>query len=219
MSPRVLCVEGTKGAGKTTTIAAVRERLGAQGWTVEVYAPFHAGNEWARAQDHEGGVPMMESSPEANRAMVAWLTDAMRAQRERFLAAHGASERPALLIFDRGWITLHAYLYEGAWARLARERDAIDALWNAALAEAPPTFFIHTKPEVTLRRRAGALDAVSGLQTDARLKSDYERRMALAREHPDRIVRAWETRDETFTDIAAEVIAWAQSGSQLPVQC
>ena len=145
--------------------------------------------------------------------------DAMRAERERFLAAHNTGARPALLIFDRGWITLHAYLYEGAWARLARERDAIDALWSATLAEAPPTLFIHTKPEVTQRRRAGALDAVSGLQTDARLKDDYDRRMALARAHPGRIVRAWETDDETFTDIAAAVIAWVQSGSQLSVQC
>jgi thymidylate kinase len=219
MTPRVLCVEGTKGAGKTTTIAAVRERLIARGWAVEVFALFHAGNEWARAQGYEGGVPMMESAPDANRAMVTWLTGALRAERERFVTAHADGERPALLIFDRGWITLHAYLYEGAWARLAEARNEIDALWSAALVEAPPTFFIHTKPEVTSRRRAGALDAVSGLQTDARLQGDYERRMTLARAHSDRIVRAWETDDETFTDIAAEVIAWVQSGSQLSVQC
>lgn len=52
--------------------------------------------------------------------------------------------------------------------------------------------FVHTRPEVTQRRRAGQLDAVSGLQTDERLTRDYERRMRLARTLGERLVGMWE---------------------------
>jgi hypothetical protein len=49
--------------------------------------------------------------------------------------------------------------------------------------------------------------AVSGLQTDARLTRDYERRMALARAHGDRLAGMWETTDGPFVDLAPLVIA------------
>jgi hypothetical protein len=60
---------------------------------------------------------------------------------------------------------------------------------------------------VTARRRAGQLDAVSGLQTDARLQHDYNRRMALARAHADRLAGIWETTDGPFVDLAPGVVA------------
>jgi thymidylate kinase len=205
--PLHICVEGTKGAGKTTTIAAVRTALEAEGWAVELSALFHDGNAWAVTQGFAGGVPMIEASAASNRAMVAWLKARMRAVREGFFAQHQWRQRPAVLISDRGWVTFHAYLYEGRWAEEPGALEEINAIWDEVLREAPPTFFVHTRPEVTLRRRAGQLDAVSGLQTDARLTRDYERRMNLARLHGDRIAGMWETTDGPFVDLAPKVLS------------
>ncbi len=204
--PLHICVEGTKGAGKTTTIGAVRSSLEAEGWAVAVNAVFHDGNAWAVTQGFPGGVPMIEAGAEENRAMVHWLKARMRAVRDAFFAEHQGRGRPAVLISDRGWVTFHAYLYDGRWAEQPGARTEIDALWNEVLREAPPTFFVHTRPEVTLRRRAGQLDAVSGLQTDTRLTRDYERRMNLARLHGDRLAGSWETTDGPFVDLAPRVL-------------
>jgi len=205
--PLHICVEGTKGAGKTTTIAAVRAALEAEGWAVEHSAIFHDCNAWAVTQGFPGGVPMIEASAASNRAMVTWLKARMRAVREGFFSQHQWRQRPAVLISDRGWVTFHAYLYDGKWAEEPGALTEINALWDQVLREAPPTFFVHTRPEVTLRRRAGQLDAVSGLQTDARLTRDYERRMKLARLHPALIAGMWETTDGPFVDLAPKVLS------------
>jgi thymidylate kinase len=202
-----LCVEGTKGAGKSTTIASVRQALEAEGWVVETHALFHDGNAWAREQGFEGGVPMMESTAEANERIARWLVAREDAVREDFFARHQGRAQSALLLSDRGWITLHAYLYEGAWAREPSRRPEIDALWAERVRRAPTTVFIHTPPEVTAARRKGALDAVSGLQSDARLRADYERRMRLALAHADRVARRWETGVGPFVDLAPAVLA------------
>jgi thymidylate kinase len=199
-------VEGTKGAGKTTTIAGVRRLLEAEGWAVEVHAVFHEGNAWAMAQGFAGGVPMIEAGAAENRAMADWLLARMREVRDAFMARHGESACPALLISDRGWVTYHAYLHDGRWAMDPAEHEAIERRWAEVLGEAPPTFFVHTRPEVTLRRRAGQLDEVSGLQTDERLVRDYDRRMALARAHPERLRGMWETTEGPFVDLAPRVV-------------
>jgi thymidylate kinase len=209
--PLHICVEGTKGAGKTTTIAAVRSSLEAKGWAVALSAVFHDGNAWAVTQGFAGGVPMIEAGAAENRAMVDWLEVRMRAVRDDFFAMHQWRERPSVLISDRGWVTFHAYLYDGRWAQEPGALAEIDARWAQVLREAPPTFFVHTRPEVTLRRRAGQLDAVSGLQTDARLTRDYERRMNLARVHGDRLAGMWETTDGSFVDLAPEVLLALQA--------
>ncbi len=205
MSAVHLCVEGTKGAGKTTTIQGVTERLRAEGWTVRTHALFHDGNDWATTQGFAGGVPMMESAPEPNERIVRWLLAREAAVREAFFREFSGDPNPALLVSDRGWITLHAYLYEGAWARVPHAVEAIDALWFACIRDAPPTVFIHTPPEVSAARRQGALDAVSGLQTDQRLRDDYDRRIRVAQAHPEKILDAWETGTGPFVDLAPRV--------------
>ena len=63
-SPVVVCVEGTKGAGKTSTIASARALLEAEGWAVTLHAVFHEGNAWAVEQGFGGGVPMIEAGAE-----------------------------------------------------------------------------------------------------------------------------------------------------------
>lgn len=209
--PLHICVEGTKGAGKTTTINTVKATLEAEGWTVALHAVFHEGNAWAVTQGFAGGVPMIEAGAAENRAMVGWLRARMREVRDGFLARHPGGERPAVLISDRGWVTLHAYLYDGQWVRQPGALAEVDACWEEVLREAPPTFFVHTRPEVTLRRRAGQLDAVSGLQTDERLTRDYERRMRLARAHGERITGMWETTDGPFVDLAPRVVSALQA--------
>jgi hypothetical protein len=206
-----LCIEGTKGAGKTTTITAVRAALEREGWVVEAHALFHEGNDWAKGQGYEGGVPMMESAAEPNERIARWLIERARVVRDAFFARHADTERPALLSSDRGWITLHAYLYEGAWAKDPSQRAVIDASWERAVLEAPTTVFVHTPPAVSAQRRQGALDAVSGLQTDGRLRADYERRRRVAREHPERIARSWETGTGPYLDLAPEVVSIVKS--------
>jgi hypothetical protein len=204
--PIHVCVEGTKGAGKTTTIAAVRAQLESEGWAVEQHALFHEGNAWAGEQGFSGGVPMIEAGPAENQAMVRWLLDRARAVRADFFVRHRGGDRPALLISDRGWVTLHAYLYDGRWTSEPGALPGIEACWREILGEAPPTFFIHTRPEVTARRRGGQLDAVSGLQTNERLERDYARRMSLSRLHRDLLVASWETTEGPFVDLAPSMI-------------
>ncbi|MFO0562054.1 MAG: hypothetical protein U0269_28835 [Polyangiales bacterium] len=207
MTAEHLCIEGTKGAGKTTTIESVRSKLAEAGWVVESHALFHEGNSWAKEQGYEGGVPMMESGREANERIVRWLIVREAFVREAFFARYGAGDQRALLLSDRGWITLHAYLYEGAWAKAPGALSEIDAVWGECVKRAPRTVFIHTRPEVTAERRRGALDAVSGLQTDARLRADYERRMRVARECSERVTASWETGVGPFVDLGPEVVA------------
>lgn len=212
MTAEHVCIEGTKGAGKSTTIESVRSKLVDAGWVVEVHALFHEGNSWAKEQGFEGGVPMMESGREANERIVRWLIAREIAVREDFFARHGSLGHRALLLSDRGWITLHAYLHEGAWAKEPGALGAIDGLWRECVERAPKTVFIHTRPEVTAERRKGALDAVSGLQTDERLRADYERRMRVAREHRDRVSASWETGVGPFVDLGPAVMALIAGG-------
>jgi thymidylate kinase len=204
-----LCVEGTKGAGKTTTIASALALLEAERWVVRTHALFHEGNAWAQEQGYAGGVPMMESSAEANERVARWLIARAASVRDEFAREREreGDGRPALLLSDRGWITLHAYLYEGAWAREGSLLPVIDALWAECLRAAPRTVFIHTRPAVSAQRRRGALDAVSGLQTEQRLVDDYDRRIRVAREHPSLIAASWETGAGPFVDFGPALVA------------
>ncbi|MEM9070486.1 MAG: hypothetical protein AAGE52_18415 [Myxococcota bacterium] len=197
----VVCIEGTKGAGKSTTIARVHKTLQARGWRTKIVAPFALANAHAQTLGYPGAVPMF-ATPETHRATVEFEAEILHGSVDAFRAELGADERAAL-IFDRGWITFHAHVHDGA----CDDCDWREAHWKRALGSAPPTVFIHTRPEVTLRRRAGELDEVSGLQSIERVRADWVKRTAMAAAHPDRIALSIETVEERWVDTVTPIVA------------
>lgn len=191
-----LCFEGTKGAGKTTTIRAVREHLLERGWIVEVVEVFARANEHARELGYAGAVPMY-ADPDGHRAIVEFEAatrdagaPALRARLERERGRRG------VLVFDRGWITFHTHVFAGACEDAAWR----EAHWRRALATAPPTLFIHTRPEETMRRRAGQLDAVSGLADAERVRADWKVRLEMVAAHPELVLASIETFPDAMAD-------------------
>jgi len=199
-----LCIEGTKGAGKTTTIQALQTHFIQQGWLVEVVAPFALANAHAKALGHDGAVLMFDT-PSDHREIVEFernvlfhTSDAFRTRFEH------AAETQALLIYDRGWLTFHAHLFDGVYP----DRDWLNQIWKEALDQAPPTVFIHTRPEVTIQRRSGQLDAASGLQTQVLVQTDWQKRLDLVERFSSKVVLSIETVEETRVDTLTPIIQW-----------
>lgn len=198
-----LCVEGTKGAGKSSTIRQIRRHLEARGWIVEVVEVFARANEHARSLGFAGAVPML-ADPDAHRAVVDFEA-AVRDAGEVALRARLREEkaRRGVLIQDRGWLTFHTHVFDGAYPDEAWKR----AHWARAIETAPPTLFIHTRPEVTMTRRAGQLDAVSGLPDEAAVRADWAKRLRQIAEHPGLVLASVETFEDAIADKATPALA------------
>lgn len=128
----------------------------------------------------------MESGRDADDRIVGWLIERELQVAQGFFAQHASTDRPALLLSDRGGhaarLPVRRRMGEGAW------RAELDQLRRDCVVRAPRTGFIHARPEVTAERKRGAPYAVSGLQTEQRLRAAHERRLRLAREHGDLVI-------------------------------
>ncbi len=198
MSPKIIaiCIEGTKGAGKSTTIAAIAEHLKTRGWMVKVVAPFALANEHASTLGWQGAVPMFATRL-SHRAIVEFEVEVMSSAETAFaeeLTSEGANR--GVLIFDRGWLTFHAHVFDGA----ETDPEWRSSLWETALATAPPTLFIHTDPAVTKRRRRGELDAVSGLDGEGFPEKDWRKRLDMAVQYNTKLIGSIETLEDCRVD-------------------
>lgn len=217
MTLLTVCLEGTKGAGKTTTITLLKQALEDQGVQVTVFAPFQAANAFAETQGFAGAVPMINASVQDNMTEIEFLRHSSRQAIEAAQAAADKSGRPSVLLFDRGWVTMQPHLYGGAWKRsLGADSPAIDAIWQQVLAEAPVTYFLQAHPSVTRQRRP-ALDAVSGLETDEKFLADYNGRMAMAKRYADKIALMVDTGTMPQTKVVKALTNDVRSRLGMPI--
>jgi thymidylate kinase len=206
MSYFTLCVEGTKGAGKTTTIEKLAQRLTQSGFDVERCAPFAAANDFAKARGFTGAVQMIGASKRDNRDEIDFILSTIAQARERAARKAETGTAQVVLIVDRGWMTILPHLFGGRWhAEDRADSGEIRAIWNQVLAEAPATVFLHASYEVT-KKRCANIAATSGLDTDEKLRGDVEERVAFAKAHGDKIVLSFDTgeipQDRVVSDIA-----------------
>lgn len=202
---RAIAICGVKGAGKSTTISALVGALSGRGVLADSFAPFAAGN---RAFAESGGlVPAMRRADRKTAEQIsAWLAGACRQAWDRMNARAATSgAREAVLVFDRHWITARRALDGSPLAPAVTEE-----IWRRDWLDPgpPPTVFIHTTPEETMKRRAGQLDSLSGLETRALVEEDYRERLKLRDAHPEHVVGDFETPAHTTDAIVAAILAW-----------
>jgi thymidylate kinase len=187
-----LCVEGTKGAGKTTTIEKLALRLAQEGFEVERCAPFTAANEMARTKGFASAREMIGASKQDNQAEIDFICSMIAEAQQAARQKAQTGTKPVVLLIDRGWMTILPHLLGGRWrAEEGANSEEIHKIWNQVLAEAPATVFLHASFEITRQRRARP-DLVGGLDTDEKLYRDVKERRAFAKAYSDKIVLSFD---------------------------
>jgi len=206
-----LCIEGTKGAGKTTTIAGLTERLVRSGCEVITCAPFAEANRLAQSKGYASAKEMISASKSENQAEIAFILETMAQAKISALQKAAAQDQPVILIYDRGWMTVRPHLFGGRW--YAEDRAASDTItktWSDVLEAAPPTAFLHASYEVTKERRP-VPDTLGGLDTDEKLRQDVEGRRTFAQTHSDKITFSFNSgeisQDQIITRLAKYICA------------
>ena len=189
-----VCVEGTKGAGKTSTVSLVADSLACRGIEVTIFEPFRAANAFAQENGFDGAWAMANASKYDNKREILFLMSGIDAARTRAEVRARTTNKPVVLILDRGWMTINMHLYEGEWARWhgsAAMRE-IDSIWAQVLIGSERTVFLFTSPRVTSQRK-GFLGATTGLETEQKLTQDYAKRMELCNMHRQKIALCLDT--------------------------
>lgn len=200
-----LCIEGTKGAGKSTTIKRLAQRLEQTGFFVEVSAPFTAANAFAVTKGFSGAAEWISASAHDNRLEIDFIRAAMAEAKARAATKAATEGKPVVLIYDRGWMTIRPHLFGGRWCvEEGADNEAIRRLWDQVLAEAPPTVFLHASFEITRQRRSRP-DRVGKLDTDEKLREDVEGRAASARACGKKIVLSFDTGETAQDEIVAAI--------------
>lgn len=209
-----LVIEGSKGAGKSTTIEKLASALGQNGIGVATCAPFAAANLYAQRRGFASAVAMISASCAANREEIEFIGLTMKDALQNAVQQAEQDQKPSVLIYDRGWMTLRPHLFGGYWfAHHPEDHAAIEDRWQGILASAPPTVFLHAGIEVTRARRslANPLEAArleeSGLAQDKLLRMDIEGRRALAAQHSDKIALSFDTGVVAQDEVVAAILA------------
>jgi len=176
----IICIEGMKGAGKTTTINFLVERLKKRGVEVTIVAPFTEANTHF---EKVGGVFPLLLKDETVKQGFNYVLN-------RYLEViKTASLSKELVLLDRGWITLLCALEDSVLMGKSFCRDSI-------MEKIPPTLFLNVGPKVTLERRKGELDAKSGLGSESLVERDHERRLQLKKTYQSHIIADWDTTEK-----------------------
>lgn len=189
----VICIEGMKGAGKSTTIQGLRNSLAQWEVDVEIIAPFAQANNHFEAQ---GGLfPLLQDKNSCQNAFNYVLT-IYRKELE------SSVPQGSLRLLDRGWMTLLCALEDSILPEGQK-----DLLQEMIVKTIPSTIFLHASPELTQQRRKDELDQKSGLSSQNLIEHDYTRRLALRNHHRESIVfnfdstqHCLETRVNTIVD-------------------
>jgi len=115
---RIVLTGGPCG-GKTTLLAAVRERLASHGF--RVYLVPEVATLLAL-----GGVPLGGNTPEQLALLEASILQAQMALEDAFRSAAAAGTGPAVILCDRGTMDVSAYLPPATWQALLKQRG-----WSA----------------------------------------------------------------------------------------
>lgn len=215
MGMMTLCMEGSKGAGKTTTLGKLAERLTQQGVLVEICAPFAAANGFAQSQGYAGAVQMIAASKAANQLEIEFILNHMALAAEQAQGKAAQTDKPLVLLYDRGWMTLFPHLAGGKWcAEVGNGDPEIRQLWRRILDEAPPTMFLHACFEITKQRRPER-DVASGVESEEQLRGDITWRIAFADAHADKIALRFDTGEVPQEQVVASIYDYI--ATRLPI--
>ena len=182
--------EGNPGAGKTTVMQRLSSALEEKNLKFEVKAPFRIVKEHLR-ETRGGEDPLYDIWQSKN------LVDAEMALgllRQTILQSRNEitslqEEGTAILLYDRGWLTLLRALED-----LGRTSDIIDGERDFWLnhGQVPDTFFITTPSRVSIQA-----NTTRGLQADWRfseetLRNDHARRATLIDDFHHRVIERFE---------------------------
>lgn len=173
---QIIVICGTKGAGKTSTMAKLEANLKAAGLYVQVFAPFQDMNTLYK-NDQGGYGKLIRSLADARGVMAKHeqFVDQDIAQFEKNLLSSLASK--GVLLFDRGWLTILTSLIVAKDMSTSEQRRIWRHYW---MNHVYPTAFLEANPMRTFERRHGQLDVKSGLPSDELVWSDYFRRKLMA---------------------------------------
>ena len=178
---KTLCIEGTKGAGKTTTISNIKAHLERKGYVVTVKAPFYDVRvELKRLTGYDNTFPASLDTQAA-----ALCNNLLISQIKQDIAMQAPDE---ILIFDRGWLTGFTTVLGSVLS--AKDKNKALKEWEKLLL---PTVFIHTKPQNTLTVRQGELSFNVGLEDIKAVEHDYILRNKLIRKYKHCVIARIET--------------------------
>lgn len=178
---KMLCIEGTKGAGKTTTLNNIKSHLESKGYKVTVKAPFYdVRPELKRLTGYDNTFP---ASQDINTAALS--NDLLISQIKYDLAQQSPDE---ILLFDRGWLTGMTTVLGSVLSPQNKSKALKN--WEQLII---PTIFIHTKPENTLSVRQGELSFNVGLEDKKAVEHDYLLRYNLIQKYKDCVIAQVET--------------------------
>ncbi len=178
---KTICIEGTKGAGKTTTIKNLKTLLESKGYVVSVKAPFYdVRSELKRLTHYENTYPASLNPITAricNELLIQQIQNDIAMQKEN-----------EILIFDRGWLTGMITVMGSA---LSPQEKAIELKrWENLQVD---TVFIHTHPKNTLAVRQNELGFEVGLQDRKTIINDYQLRCNLIQKYHKCVITEHET--------------------------
>ncbi len=178
---KTLCIEGTKGAGKTTTITNLKNCLEKKGYTVTVKTPFY--DVRPQLKELTGYNNTYPASLDAQAARIC--NKLLINQIQTDISARAKNE---ILIFDRGWLTGIITLLGSALSDTDKSTEL--KRWESLLID---TVFIHTKPANTLAVRQNELTFEVGLTNKETLDNDYILRHELIQKYQACVIAQVET--------------------------
>lgn len=189
-----IAIEGQAGAGKTPLIEALGAEFSKLGIRTIARAPFAQANAIAAARGRRIGIYedwgySAQSARDAEK-LLRGLVDG---------AVQEARSSGALLILDRGWLTVCRGVEDSAMPE--EERRELCRHWTES---ACPSFFLDTTPEITQSRASWRPDLP---WTNELIGRDFQRRRELA-DSSDRILARCHI-DRPRADLQAIARAWA----------
>ncbi len=178
---KTICIEGTKGAGKTTTIKNLKNLLERKGYVVSVKTPFYDVRPALKRLTH-----YENTYPASLNPITARICNELLIQKiQNDIATQKGNE---ILIFDRGWLTGMITVIGSA---LSSQEKAIELKrWEDLQID---TIFIYTHPENTLTVRQNELGFEVGLQDRKTVIDDYQLRCDLIQKYHQCVIAAHET--------------------------
>lgn len=178
---KIFCVEGTKGAGKTTTIQNLRNFFETKKLSVVVKAPFYdVRPELKKLTGFENTYPASLdpiAAPLCNDLLIKQITSDINNKK--------ADE---ILIFDRGWLTGLTTLLGSVLPAEQKQKEM--KRWESLML---PTIFLYTKPDNTLSVRKNELSFNVGLKDKKMVEHDFILRYNLIQKYKNCVLSQVET--------------------------
>lgn len=197
----IIVIEGVKGAGKTSTLKKLHEIFNTAGYFVKQRAIFTDVNKIFKYQGGSYGkfIKSVDDALDAEISLRERFSTAIESFKSEFQRTPNTK---GILIFDRGWLTALVSLDDAHSDLSTQQRqDLWNGYWKKHIY---PTVFIEVNPEITLERRKGELDVVSGLFEPGLVYRDYHRRIILKQRFSEYFFHSFNTSDYINNEIISD---------------